>query len=61
MDRVEREHRGRVQAQGGGIEESPVRKTFLVRPRTPENERIDIEVQKGMAFVPDAALKSKVR
>ena len=47
-------------ARGGGIG-SPVRKTFLVWPRTPENERIDIEVQKGIAFVPDAALKPKAR
>lgn len=116
MDMVEWKHRGRIQAQGGGVEESvawaqidppaeseghsmlerlnsklpreaqrtrkqalaqahrfveeaargggigsPVRKTFLVSPRTPRNERIDIEVQKGIAFVPDVVPTAKAR
>jgi hypothetical protein len=39
-------------ARGGGVS-SPVRKTFLVRPITRENRRVDIEVHKGQAFVPD--------
>lgn len=49
----EQAHRFVTQAAGGGGVSSPTRKTFLVRPITPEKRRVDIEVHKGRAFVPD--------
>ena len=49
----EQAHRFVKEAAGGGGVSSPIRKTFLVRPLTPEKRRVDIEVHKGRAFLPD--------